>query len=314
MAILTIRKELEACHGTKEPKTAIFIVEVSVRGPIMGDFVASWDDAHLRAKVDSLLDSLRGKWLDDLVGRATLENLAAFLIAELNHSIAIDAVSVRMDKTAVKVYAEEINPDTWPAELAFRRGVSLLLRSRERSALNEFSLAINFAPGWAVAYNARGRCYRRLRAHDKALADFERAIREMPDFGEAHRNKANILLESGRTEESLESFDRAVELLPMSALAYNNRGYAYQQIQEYIRAVADHEHAVKLDSTYADAFQDLATALERMGRTSEARVAYDEAERLQPLVDETEVERVKLFYSPCLTKHLPIESVDRAPT
>jgi len=306
MALLTICRELEARHGTKEPETAIFTVEVSVRGPIIGDFVAGLDDAHFHVKVDSLLDSLRGKWLDDLVGRATLENIAAFIIAGLNHSIALDAVSVRVHKTAVKVYADEINLDTWPAELAFRRGVSLFLRGRERSALNEFSRAINFAPRWAVAYNARGRCYRRLGALDKALADYEYAIEEEPDLGEAHRNKANVLLESGRTEESLRSFNRAVELLPISALAYNNRGYAYQQVRNYMRAVEDHEQAVKLDPTYAEAFRDLATALERMGREAEARAAYAEADRLQPLLDEIEIERAKLFYSPCLSKHLSI--------
>ena len=60
MAILTICREFEARHGTKEPKTAIFTVKVSIRGPIIGDFVAGLDDALLHVRVDLLLDSLRG--------------------------------------------------------------------------------------------------------------------------------------------------------------------------------------------------------------------------------------------------------------
>lgn len=304
MARLTVRTTFDARQGTVDVRDARFVVEVVVQGPVLDDFVAGIDDAVVRRRLQSEVDALRGKWLDDVVGRATLENLAAFFIATLA-DIAVTAVSVETGSSKATVFADEINLQTWPAELAFRRGVSLLLRGRESCALAEFSRAIDLAPRWAAAYNARGRCFRCLADMRSALADFERALLLAPEFGDAHRNKGNIVLESGQASDALHSFDRAVELLPESALAYNNRGFALQQVGDYERAVADHQEAIRLDPSYAEAFQDLADALEQLGRADEARRARAEADRLIPLVDEAEVERAKVCHSPCLPEHLP---------
>jgi tetratricopeptide (TPR) repeat protein len=303
MARLTVRTTFDACHGTRDVRDATFVVEVMVQGPILGDFVAGVDDVVVGRRLHSEVDALRGKLLDDVFGRATLENVAAFFIASLT-DIAVAAVCVETGLSKATVFAHEIDLQTWPAELAFRRGVSRQLRGREVSALAEFSRAIDLAPRWAAAYNARGRCFRCLADKESALSDFDRALVLDPKFGEAHRNKGNILLESGRAIEALQSFDRAVELLPESALAYNNRGFALQQAGEYERAVPDHQEAIRLDPSYAEAFRDLGDALDQLGRVTEARSARDEASRLEPLVDRLANERAKLVHVPCSPKLL----------
>ena len=303
MATLVIRAIFEARQGTVDVRDATFVVDVTMQGPILGDFVAGVDDAAVRRRLQSEVEALRGKWLDDVCGRATLENLGAFIIAALA-DIGIAAVSVDTGSTRATVFADEVNLSTWPAELAFRRGVSLLLRNREAPALEEFSRAVNLAPGWAAAFNARGRCHRRLADRERALADFQRAAVLDPAFGEAHRNMGNILLESGRPTEAMPCFDRAVELIPHSALAYNNRGFALQQVGEYARAVRDHEEAVRLDPHYAEAFRDLGDALGQLDRETESRRAHEEASRLEPYVDRVADERSKLVYRPCALREL----------
>lgn len=303
MAKITVRTTFDARHGTSDVQDATFIVEATVDGPLLGDFVAGVDDVLILQRLQSEVDSLRGKWLDDVCGRATLENLAAFFIAALA-DVAVATVCVKSGSSKVMVYAEEINLQTWPAELAFRRGVSLLLRSRESLALSEFSRAIDVAPRWAAAYNARGRCFKYLADRKSALADFEHGLALDPMFGEAHRNKGNILLEFGQSKEALKSFDRAVELLPESGLAYNNRGYALQQVGEYERAVSDHQEAVKLNPGYAEAFRDLGNALLRLGRVIDALSAHNKASQLEPLIDRVADERAKLVHIPCSPKEL----------
>ena len=303
MARLSIRTTFDARHGTVSVRDATFVVVVTVQGPVLGDFVAGVDDVAVSRRLQSEAEALRGKWLDDVCGRATHENLAAFFIAALA-DIAVAAVSVETGSSRATVYADEVNFHTWPAELAFRRGVSLLLRDRGGSALAEFSRAVDLAPRWPAALNARGRCHRRLADKESALADFERALVLDPKFGEAYRNKGNILLESAQVTEALLCFDRAVELLPESALAYNNRGFALQQVGEYNRAVPDHQEAVRLDSHYAEAFRDLGDALDQLGRVAESHSAHDEAARLEPLVDRVADERAKLVHRPCSPEHL----------
>lgn len=174
-----------------------FTVEVVVEGSLTVDFVAGVDDLVVRRRLQSEVEALRGKRLDDVCGRATLENLATFLIATLA-DIGVTAVGVDDGFSKVTVFSGEVNLRTWPAELAFRRGVSLLLRKRERLALAEFSHAIDLAPRWPAAYNVRGRCFRSLKDSESARSDFERAIVLEPKFGEAHRNMGNILLEGGQ--------------------------------------------------------------------------------------------------------------------
>lgn len=312
MARLTVRTTFDARQGTEDVRDTTFVVEAMVQGPLLGDFVAGVDDVAVRRRLQSEVEALRGKRLDDVCGRATLENLAAFFIAALA-DMAVAAVCVEVGSSKAMVFADEINLQTWPAELAFRRGVSLLLRGRQRLALAEFSRVIDLAPRWAAAYNARGRCLRCLADRDGALADFERALLLDPTFGEAHRNKGNILLDSGQATEALQSFDRAVELLPKSALAYNNRGYALQQVGQYQRAVRDHQEAVRLNAGYAEAFRDLGDALHRLGRVADARSAHDDAARLEPLVDRVADERTKLVHIPCSPEELAGEP-SSAPT
>lgn len=304
MARLTIRTTFEARQGTVDVGEATFVVEATIQGPVVCDFVAGVNDVAVRRRLQSEAEALSGKWLDDVCGRATLENLATFFLAALA-DIGVAEVCVATGSSRAAVFADEVNLHTWAAELAFRRGVSLLLRNCKASALAEFSRAVDLAPRWAAAFNARGRCHRRLADKQSALADFERALVLDPMFGEAYRNKGNIMLECGKATEALACFDRAVELLPESALAYNNRGFALQQVGEYDRAIADHQQAVKLDPCYAEAFQDLAAALEVLERADEARRALAEADRLLPLVNETDIERAKLRHSPCRSEHLP---------
>ncbi len=298
MARMTICAFLTALHGTREPRESTFDVEVTLVGPIKGDYVAGRDDRQIKDRVREELSLLEGTWLDDAVGRATLENIAAYLATRLRDE-GIEAVAVGLRGTRVEVGADDLPFELCESELAFKRGISLYLRGRIEEALEEFTTASRLAPQPAKALNARGRCLRRLCRFTEAVADFDHAIALDPMFGEAHRNRGNVLLGLGRLEDAIADFTRAVGLMPESALACNNRGFAYQQARVLESALADHDKAIELDPEYEEAFRDRAAVLAKLGKTDLADRDLAHAESLRGMRSESDIERAKLMGQSC---------------
>jgi len=297
MAILSITNSFVARHGTRNVRQSTFTVELNIRGPLLGEFVVGVDDRDIHARLESEVGMLQETYLDDKLGRATLENIAAFLLMRLQDH-PVDSISVAVDGTRVMVMMDELEYETWEAEVAFRRGVSLLVRGEADRALDAFSAATRLAPEWATAYNARGRCLRRLDRIEEALEDFGCAIRNVPSFGEAYRNRANAILELAGAEEALPVFDKAVRLLPWSALAHNNRGYALRLIGKFELALLDHDQAIKLNPQYEEAYRDRAVVLSELGKVHQAKTDITYANELASDTNEIELERMKLVYRP----------------
>lgn len=299
MAELTISRDFHAIHGTVDRLETTFLVTITASGELGHDFVRDVDFLVIEEELEKVVNEFAGAYLDDLIGRGTIENIARLILHRL-HSPYVTSVRVSESTRAVKVHRDEVVDETFEADLFYRRGVSLLLRGELRRALNCFNQAIE-THEIALFYNARGRCHRALNDAARALEDFNSAIRCDSSFGEAYRNRANVLLESGSVEASLVHFDRAIELMPLSALAWNNRGYALQAAGRFEEALQDHDKAVLLDPSYAEAFQDQGVALNHLREEARAGKAFASAKALQDKVDRIADERRKLYG--CTTSH-----------
>lgn len=251
------------------------------------------DSSLLRQELVRLISSLEGRYLDDIVGRATNEHIGLYVLHQLRkHPISI--VRINGDNHNVEVYSSDIDHTTYPARLLYERARSLLYRDRADDAIEIVSESIVVDSSFAAAYNLRGRCQRTRERWDLALPDFVRATELDPEFGEAYRNVGNTLYYLNRTDEMIPAFSRAVELLPESALAINNRGFAYQRLKEWELALIDHTKAVDLDPNYAEAHRDKATVLRIIGRVEEAEKYEKVARELKKTGKDTYAK--KLFY------------------
>jgi tetratricopeptide (TPR) repeat protein len=74
--------------------------------------------------------------------------------------------------------------------------------------------------------------------------------------------------------------DRETEL--NRTIAYNNRAIAYFGKQDYARAVADYDQAVRLNPDYAFAYYNRGNAYQAKGDNDRAILDYDKALALQP--------------------------------
>ena len=287
MALMGLIREFEAMHGSRETRSEVYTIEVVISGPIENGFVAGVDYIEPIKRLEQIADELKDTYLDDIVGRATNENIAQFFMFNLSglpiHKIRVTESNDRY----VELFLDEFDHCAYPSQLAFNKGHSLLLREEPEIAKKYFTEAIERDSDFVEAYNLRGRCSKYMKNFEEALLDFQKAINIKPDFSEAWRNMGNAYLYLDMHDEMIPAFDRAVELMPNSALAINNRGYGYYVKGDFYLALRDHMKAVEIDQNYAEAHSDKAMALKALGKKELAKEALLESRRLRKSGEDT---------------------------
>jgi tetratricopeptide (TPR) repeat protein len=281
MALLGIIGEFEASHGSRSLRTHEFTVEITLEGEINNGFVGEVDYDKPKKDLERVLSSLNEQYLDDIVGRATNENIAQYIFYQLRE-LSLHSLTVSEgEEQYVRIFPSDINFEDYPAQLHFNKGQSLLLREKTELAIKELDQAVALRGNFAEAYNLRGRCKKYLEGYDSALSDFLKAIEINPEFGEAYRNLGNAYYYLDKLDLMIPAFTKAVELMPNSALAFNNRGFAYQRLQEWELALADHNKAIELNPNYEEAYRDRATAYEALGKKELAMKDLSKAKNLE---------------------------------
>lgn len=105
-------------------------------------------------------------------------------------------------------------------------GAAYYEQSKYEIALDEFNLAIQNDPQYALAYNGLGLVHAALGENDKADKDFQKALQLQPQSSESHNNYGNFLCNLGRYDASIHHFLEAVKnpLYGTPHLAYANAG------------------------------------------------------------------------------------------
>src|SRR3989344_2081999 len=281
MALLEIIKKFIASHGSRMLRTNEFKVGITLEGKIINGFVGGVDYDEPKKCLERVLSSLENQYLDDIVGRATNENIAQYIFYQIKEVALHFLLVSEGEEQAVTIFQSDINFEDYPSQLHLNKGHSLLLRKKLDLAIEELDKAIELKRDFVEAYNLRGRCKKYLNRYDLALPDFLKAIEINPKFGEAYRNLGNAYYYLGKLDLAIPAFTKAIELMPNSALSFNNRGFAYFAIEEFELALKDHEKAVLIDPNYAEAHYDRSMALRKLGRKEEAEESLTESERLK---------------------------------
>jgi len=133
------------------------------------------------------------------------------------------------------------------ANLYFFRGIALSRAGRHRSAIGDYSSAIELNPRWFAPYHNRGADYRAIGQPKKALADFNKAISLNPKSADAFVARGVVYhLDLGQRKRALADYTRALKLDPKNGLALINRGRAYQELGWKAAAIRDFRTVLKL--------------------------------------------------------------------
>jgi len=78
------------------------------------------------------------------------------------------------------------------------------------------------------------------------------------------------LSQEDRYADAIQQFDEALKLDPSYALAYNGRGYAHLRLKHFTLALADFDQAIKLNPAYSNAYLNRSAARRSTGDTAGA--------------------------------------------
>jgi tetratricopeptide (TPR) repeat protein len=78
------------------------------------------------------------------------------------------------------------------AEAVNNTGVQLNRTGNYEKAIEQFTSAISYNPGFAIAYNNRGAAYFFIGEYEKAFADFNKALLLNPYYFDAHANREQV--------------------------------------------------------------------------------------------------------------------------
>lgn len=144
--------------------------------------------------------------------------------------------------------------------------------------------------GWAffvlIAGALAWRTARRNEDYHSAIAIWTDTTRQRPQNGRAWSNLGFSYFKAGQFDSAVASLQRAIELLPTYSLAragaYASLGNARLAQGRYSEAITHLSEAVRLNPSYAEAHNDLACALQRLGDREQAMVHFRTAIRLKP--------------------------------
>ena len=160
------------------------------------------------------------------------------------------------------------------------RGVAQMGQQFTERAADTFAEAFKKDPKLAQAQINQGIADLTLQRLDEAKRALRHAIALDPDSAQAWYNLGLAQHVGNELADALASFQHAVQLDPRDADSYYFQAVCYQELRQFDQAIAVFEKALAINPLHASSEFGLARALQRSGRTPEAR---DHFKRFQHL-------------------------------
>merc|ERR1712156_499094 len=113
---------------------------------------------------------------------------------------------------------------------------------------------------------------------------FESDFDCLTDMSSAEELKAkgNKALQSGNVKEAIDCYSQAIQKDGSNKVYFSNRSAAYMKSEDFRSALSDGEKAIELAPTWAKGYSRKGAALYALARFEEAKIAYEEASKLEP--------------------------------
>ncbi|GHT18032.1 hypothetical protein FACS189429_3540 [Bacteroidia bacterium] len=185
-------------------------------------------------------------------------------------------------KSAIENYSKaiEINPND--AEAYYNRGLAKYALGDSQAAIDDYSKAIEINPNYADAYCNRGSAKDDLGDYQAAIDDYTKAIEINPNFAEAYCNRGNIKYALGDFQAAIDDYTKVIEINPNYAEAYCNRGNIKANLGDSQAAIDDYSKAIEINPNLADAYSNRGVAKDALGDYQAAIDDYSKAIEINP--------------------------------
>jgi tetratricopeptide (TPR) repeat protein len=158
-----------------------------------------------------------------------------------------------------------------------------LLRQGNPGPVNELCLRLSLEPGMQAEENfLRARLAAAQGDRHRARAAFEAAIAERPTDSEIRREFARLQFESGDRLAAERALQDLLLLVPDDAATHLNLASVYRRGKRYKEAIAAARESLRFRPDYQGALLELAWSLKEIGRSAEAKQAFEQILRIVP--------------------------------
>ncbi len=152
-----------------------------------------------------------------------------------------------------------------------------------RRAIEVARQAVELDPSEPRGYNLWGHGLSGQERYDEAIEKFQQVIELNPEAAYAYSNIANCYGRLDEPDNALEFYGKALEIEPDYALAYYRRASLYYfALNDAHKAAVDFAKYIQYEEGDPDGYIGLARAYVELGRTDDAKEAYETAIDLQP--------------------------------
>ena len=168
--------------------------------------------------------------------------------------------------------------------LAYLELVEVYLAQHDyRRAIELARQATELDPSDTRGYNLWGNALYGQDRYEEAIEKYHQVIELDPEAAYTYYNIANCHGELDEPDKALEFYAKALEIDPDYAFAYYRRGLLYRfALNDPHKAALDFARYIKYDENDPDGYIGLARAYALLGRTEDAKDAYETAIDLQP--------------------------------
>jgi len=186
-----------------------------------------------------------------------------------------------------------------------------------KSALADAQKCVELGPTWGKGYFRLGQCLHHFKRYEEAIHVYKTGLQHEPsndalkkgvEESQREENERKAAKAAGRDKADSESMKKAAELKQKgndalaakdfkkaiefyslacnidtdNAVIFSNRSAAYANLGQWSEAWADAQRATFLDPKYGKGWQRKGLACQKLGKFSDAKVAYNRALDLDP--------------------------------
>src|SRR5579862_7530607 len=166
---------------------------------------------------------------------------------------------------------------------AYEQGMLLLGQRNWAEAAERLSEAIRLKPDGASAYMGRCRAAGMRLDDAQAIADCTEVIRRVPESADAFHERGAAYVRSQQYDRAIADIDAAIRLGDQNlAGAHSIRGRARNGLEQWDAALQDFDEAIRLNPKVAQFFMFRGVTRNALGEFAKAIEDFNEALRLQP--------------------------------